>query len=1676
MSRIHRKLRPFTHLRPSGFWAFLVVAFLMVGVLFAPSAQAVGADPTPGSLVVKLVPGLTTEEQAAVIARNGGTETSSVPALRLHVVSVPAADLPAVLQAYQADPQVESAELNTVRKAEGAPSDQNYAYQWALPRIGWDAAFGTVVPAGTAKVALLDTGVDASHPDLVGALLPGKSMLDASNGWTDPSGHGTWMAGIVAASTNNGLGIAGVGYQGVSILPVVVLNASGLGQDSAIIEGIVWAADQGADVILMPFSNPDYSQGLQDALDYAWSKGAVLVAATGNDGLSTPTYPAGGRGVIGVSATDPNDLILPASNFGQDTFLAAPGMEILTTTSNQTYATITGTSASSAMVAGTAAFLKAVDPTLTNGVIVGRMARSADAAGVAGDPNNTTLYGNGRVNFAKALADTSLLPIQPVGVPGGGGPYVGPYTAAASTFVSVDVTPLAGSLTFGTPGAVTYTVTVTRSGSGNLDVVLSVPTVLPAGATASFSSSTVSFTGNAPTSKTSTLTINTTAATPAGSTSFNVTGASGGTSKTGSNTLVVAKATASLTLSGLNPTYDGTAKSVSVTTNPAGLSGVSVTYDGSATAPTNAGSYAVVASLTNGNYQATNATGTLVIAKAATTTTVTATDAAYDGNPHGATASVTGPGSLSQTLPVTYTGTGSTIYPASTTAPTNAGTYTASATYAESTNHLSSSDSKPFTITKAAATLTLGTVTFNYDGAPKSVSVTTNPTGLSGVSVTYDGSATAPTNAGSYAVVASLTNGNYQATNATGTLVIAKAATTTTVTATDATYDGNPHGATASVTGIGGLNQALTVTYTGTGSTIYPASTTAPTNAGTYTASATYAESTNHLSSSDSKPFTINKASSTTTVTIVGGPFTYTGSPLTPATVTVTGAGSLSLTPAADYTNNINAGLATASYTFAGDANHTGSSDSKTFTIDKASSTTTVTIVGSSFTYTGLAQTPATVTVTGAGSLSLTPAADYTNNINAGLATASYTFAGDANHTGSSDSKTFTIDKASSTTTVTIVGGPFTYTGSPLTPATVSVTGAGSLSLTPAATYADNVNAGTATASYTFAGDANHTGSSDSKTFTIDKASSITTVTIVGSSFTYTGSAQTPATVTVTGAGSLSLTPAATYADNVNAGTATASYTFAGDANHTGSSDSKTFTIDKASSTTTVAINGGPFTYTGSPLTPATVAVTGAGSLSLTPAATYADNVNAGTATASYTFAGDANHTGSTDSKTFTINKATPTATLAVSNSPQTYNGSPKAATVSVATSSVPGATANILTGGVATQTNAGTYAVTADFVPTDTTNYNTLTGLSAGNLVIEKATPTATLAVSNSPQTYNGSPKAATVSVATSSVPGTVANTLTGGMTTKTNAGTYAVTADFVPTDTANYNTLTGLSAGTFVIEKATPTATLAVNNSPQTYNGSPKAATVSVSTSSVPGAAANILTGGAAAQSNAGTYAVAADFVPTDTTNYNSLTGLSAGTFVIEKATPLITWANPADITYGVALSAAQLNASASVPGTFIYTPAVGTVLNAGPNQILSVAFAPTDTTNYNHATKAVTINVNYGFNGLLAPWDPSKSYKIKSAIPLKWQYTNALGVPVPSGSASPAISIVMVSTGGTGNADIALDDAGSSGYQYDPTTAMWQFNWKTTGLAPGTYLVSIRSGATGQVNGTFTVMLAR
>ena len=185
--------------------------------------------------VVTFIPGTSATDQSAAIAAAGAGDVDVIPVLRIHAVS--ASD--AALSALQADSRVSAVEADRSRAAEAAPDDTGYADQWGLAKIGWDQVYGMPL-ADSAVVAVLDTGVDASQPELAGKLVAGTSLLGTSAN-TDPNGHGTAMAGIVAANTNNGSGIAGIGYAGVKVMPITVLGADGLGRDSDVIEGLVWA-------------------------------------------------------------------------------------------------------------------------------------------------------------------------------------------------------------------------------------------------------------------------------------------------------------------------------------------------------------------------------------------------------------------------------------------------------------------------------------------------------------------------------------------------------------------------------------------------------------------------------------------------------------------------------------------------------------------------------------------------------------------------------------------------------------------------------------------------------------------------------------------------------------------------------------------------------------------------------------------------------------------------------------------------------------------------------------------------------------------------------------------------------------------------------------------------------------------------------------------------------------------------------------------------------------------------------------------------------------------------------------------------------------------------------------------------------------------------------------------
>jgi serine protease len=276
--------------------------------------------------------------------------------------------------------------------------------QWDLTKINVPTAWRTSTGAGV-TVAVVDTGVDVTHPDLAGQVLPGADLVAGTTGVSaDPNGHGTHVAGTIAAAAGNGIGVAGIAAD-ARILPVRVLGSDGSGMMSTVASGITWAADHGAQVINMSIGSTAQVSAVTNAIAYAQGKGVVVVAAAGNNRSSgSPTnYPAADPGVIAVAATDSTDSYSSYSNQGSYVDVAAPGTSILSTvpTTMGGYAYYSGTSMASPHVAAVAALLKTYNPTLGPEQVERALETSAVDLGAAGRDSD---YGYGRIDAAAALA------------------------------------------------------------------------------------------------------------------------------------------------------------------------------------------------------------------------------------------------------------------------------------------------------------------------------------------------------------------------------------------------------------------------------------------------------------------------------------------------------------------------------------------------------------------------------------------------------------------------------------------------------------------------------------------------------------------------------------------------------------------------------------------------------------------------------------------------------------------------------------------------------------------------------------------------------------------------------------------------------------------------------------------------------------------------------------------------------------------------------------------------------------------------------------------------------------------------------------------------------------------------------------------------------------------------
>ena len=409
----------------------LTSALMLLGVSALSTARQltqaewslIQSEYLPGQLLIKVTPGKSASAQAA-IKKLGAKVVSSTPQIGWQKLQLK-------------DGMTVSKAISTLRgtrlfddlspdvkfhKTE-VPNDPLYPQQYSHRNMQVSQAWDIAKAGRDVIVAIIDDGVDSRHPDLAGRVLKGYDFTQSDTDTINENpanSHGTHVAGIVSASTNNGIGVAGVAYD-ASILPLQVFGSKGEVQGDWIAKAIIYAADNGAQVINMSLGGYGDSPQVSQAVDYAYSKNVVIVAAAGNDNVNRRSYPGAYEKVICVGATDQNDVrsvwpggvsrvdpSLPGgSNYGADWVdVSGPGTAILSTVTGNGYENYNGTSMSSPNVAGAAALVIAAAGvgSLTNTEVRGFLESTTDPV-----PGN--FFAHGRVNAYRAVLAT------PFGIP-----------------------------------------------------------------------------------------------------------------------------------------------------------------------------------------------------------------------------------------------------------------------------------------------------------------------------------------------------------------------------------------------------------------------------------------------------------------------------------------------------------------------------------------------------------------------------------------------------------------------------------------------------------------------------------------------------------------------------------------------------------------------------------------------------------------------------------------------------------------------------------------------------------------------------------------------------------------------------------------------------------------------------------------------------------------------------------------------------------------------------------------------------------------------------------------------------------------------------------------------------------------------------------------------------------
>ncbi|OAH98428.1 peptidase S8 [Methylomonas methanica] len=448
-----------------------------------------------GQILVQPKAGLPDAEFKKILRFNGSGIAEKIGSSAIHIISVPEHAETAVVRALSKNPHIEFAELDMAMPLSAVPNDPQFANAWHLSKIQSPSAWD-VSKADGITIAILDSGVDGSHPDLAAHMVPGWNAVDSGSITTDINGHGTAVAGAAAAVTNNASGVAGVAWN-AKIMPIRITNdAGGYAYWSDVARGLNWAADNGADVANLSYAASD-SATVISAAQYMRSKGGLVLVAAGNAG--TDPGLADSVNLIAVSATDANDVKASFSNYGKYIDIAAPGVSISTTNNGGTYAAWYGTSLATPVAAGVVALIQAANPKLTPDNVEKILKSSADrVSGVSFDPN----YGYGRVNAANAIkaaintvsldtqapATAVLSPIAGAVVSG----LVSVAVAASDNVAVNQVSLFANGKLVGTDGVAPYQFSWDTSSLDNGNVTLTAGAIDSAGNTGSSAAVTVS--------------------------------------------------------------------------------------------------------------------------------------------------------------------------------------------------------------------------------------------------------------------------------------------------------------------------------------------------------------------------------------------------------------------------------------------------------------------------------------------------------------------------------------------------------------------------------------------------------------------------------------------------------------------------------------------------------------------------------------------------------------------------------------------------------------------------------------------------------------------------------------------------------------------------------------------------------------------------------------------------------------------------------------------------------------------------------------------------------------------------------------------------------------------------------------------------------------------------------